>query len=79
MRCMLLYCSLPLPVVVGERYRVLVSCCPGVAWGLWGVLVMGLVLVLALLVSRACWRGECSFTYTDVRIVTARQHMAEEE
>ena len=69
-RCMLLYCSLPLPVVVRERYRVLVSCCPGVAWGLWGVLVMGLSRVLALLVSRV-WSGECLLPYTDVGVVAA--------
>ena len=70
MRCMLLYFSLPQTVVVRERYRVLVSCCQGVAWGLWRILVMGLSCVLALLVSRV-WSGECSFTYTDVGVVAA--------
>ena len=78
-RCILLYFSLPLPVVKGERYRVLVSCCQGVAYGLWGVLVMGFLSVLALLVSRACWSGERLLAYTDVGVVAARQHMAEEE
>ena len=77
MRCMLLYFSLPLPVEIRERYRVLVSCCQGVACGLWGVL-MGFPRVLALLVSRF-WSGECLLAYTDVGVVAARQHMAEEE
>ena len=67
MRCMLLYCSLPLPVVVREPYRVLVSGRQGVAWG---VLVMGLPRVLALLVSRV-WSGECLLPYTDVGVVAA--------
>ena len=70
MRCMLLYCSLPLPAVVREPYGVLVSGCPGVAWGLWGILVMGLSRVLALLVSRV-WSGECLLPYTDVGVVAA--------
>ena len=78
MRCMLLYFSLPLPVVKGERYRVLVSCRKDEVCGL-GVLVMGLSLVLALLVSRVCWSGECLLTHTHVGVITARQHMAEEE
>ena len=67
MRCMLLYFSLPLPVVVREPYRVLVSGRQGVAWG---VLVMGLPRVLALLVSRV-WSGECLLAYTDVGVVAA--------
>ena len=77
-RCTLLYCSLPLPVEVREPYRVIVSCRKDVAWGLWGVLVMELSRVLGLLVSRV-WSGECLLTHTHVGIVTARQHMAEEE
>ena len=65
--CILLYFSLPLPVVVREPYRVLVSGRQGVAWG---VLVMGLPRVLALLVSRV-WSGECLLPYTDVGVVAA--------
>ena len=78
-RYILLYFSLSLPVVVRELYRVIISCRKDVACGLWGVLVIGPLLVLALLVGRVCWSWECLLPYTDVGVVTARQHMAEEE
>jgi hypothetical protein len=74
--CILLYFSLPLPVVVCEPYRVLVSCRQGVAWG---VLVMGFLSMVAIPCCCFLGLGNGFFSHTDVRIVTARQHMAEEE
>ena len=46
---MLLYCSLPLPVVVRELYRVIVSCRKDVACGLLAVLFIGFPCVVGIL------------------------------
>ena len=61
--------------MVGGVYGVFVWCRSGKAGGL----VMGFLLGLVLLVGRGCWGWVCFFACAYVGIITAHQHMADEE